>query len=310
LAVAGGIATPREFQFSGAEDDEDPMADVSVRPEGVDVERIMQQLRARIRERRPADYTESDVQQLASARLDQLLDSRGTHPKLAERFFRQPAPGPEVPTYEFENSTIFATHRGILRGLRALLRPVLKLFFNPDPISRALHLQAKTNAEFQRRLRARDEMDPLVAEVIRGLVVEVTRAGLEVQSLKLRLESLSTRLDFDERRARATDATGRPGMSHPPGPDQPATAGTQEAGGANRPEQRTGLGAPGQGGRRRRRRRRRRGSTGPAPSGWVPTPADPSGAPVSSLESAGPEEPNDDFEPGDAADDVRDSDEP
>ena len=246
------------------------MADVSVRPEAIDVEQIMQQLRTRIRERRGADYTETELQQLATARLDRLLDPRGQRAKPAEHFLRQPSPDPEIPTYEFEDSTIFATHRGILRSLRALFKPILKLFFNPDPISRALHLQARVNAEFERRFRQRAQLDPLIEDVIRGLVVEVTRASLEVQSLKLRLESLSTRLDFDDRRARSREMpSSSPNRAPSPEPQRAAGEESQAPARADQPSpQGSAVAGPGGERRRRRRRRRRRGGSAQTQPGW------------------------------------------
>ena len=291
------------------------MADVSVRPDAVDVEQIMQQLRTRIRERRGADFTDTEVHQLATAKLDQLLDPRGAHPKLAEQFLKQRSPGPDVPTYEFEDTTMFATHRGLLGAVRRLLRPILKLFFNPDPISRALHLQAKINAEFQRRFRQREEMDPVLAEVIRGLVVEVTRAGLEVQSLKLRLESLSTRMDFDDRRARSREGAAPVGLPRSPAPDQPPAAEGQVPIGTGRPDQRPnpGSAAPGGERRRRRRRRRRRGSSGQAPPVGGSSHPDSEGAETAPGESGGPPTADEDFDSTsfDAADDdSSDADEP
>jgi hypothetical protein len=53
--------------------------------------------------------------------------------------------------------------------------------------------------------------------VIHNLVVEVTRSTLEVKSLKMRLESMASRLDFDERRARALEGVVqyRPGVAAP-----------------------------------------------------------------------------------------------
>ncbi len=269
------------------------MADLNVRAEAVDVEHIMQQIRARIRERRGADYTDPELQQLAGARLEQLLEAHGADAGPGHRFLHPPAPAPDLPGYEFEDSTLFATHRGPLGALRKLLRPILKLFFNPDPLSRALHLQARLNKELQRRLRVREEMDPVLAEVIRGLVVEVTRAGLEVQSLKLRLESLATRLDFDERRGRSREipapsrqvsATAPPGDT--PGP--PA---------ANRPEARAvdGAGPTSERRRRRRRRRRRGGASGDNQAG-----ADSAGRGPLGEASGGPPSSDEDDAAGDA----------
>jgi hypothetical protein len=231
------------------------MADASGRPEAVDVEHVMQQLRARIRERRAPDYTEAELQQLASAKLEHLLDARGGRASALERFLQPRPPSPALPSYEFEDSTIFATHRGLLAAIRRLLRPVLKLFVNPDPVSRALHIQARLNAEYERRFRRREEMDPVFAEILRGLVVEITRAGLEIQSLRMRLESLSARLDFDERRARM------PGPHAGPRPAPVRQSVAAEPGAATAPEA-TGsesASAPGSERRRRRRRRRRRG---------------------------------------------------
>lgn len=272
------------------------MADVNVRPEAVDVELIMQQLRTRIRERRGADYTDAELQQLAGARLEQLVEARGAAASLGHRFLHPPAPAPELPGYEFEDSTLFATHRGPLGALRRLLRPILKLFINPDPLSRALHIQAGLNTEFQRRLRLREEMDPLLAEVIRGLVVEVTRAGLEVQSLKMRLESLATRLDFDERRGRSREIPATPAPSRQPVPGQPpAETPAQSVPGRVDPRPGEGAGPTGERRRRRRRRRRRGGVSGDS----QPTAESQHGGPL--AESSGAPLPIDDGDaPGDA----------
>ena len=55
------------------------------------------------------------------------------------------------------------------------------------------------------RLQTRDELDALNFEMFNNLVVEATRLGIEVKNLRMQVESLSTRLDFDERRARALE---------------------------------------------------------------------------------------------------------
>jgi hypothetical protein len=290
------------------------MADLNVRPEAVDVEHIMQQLRARIRERRGADYTDAELQQLAGARLEQLLEARGAGSSVGHRFLHPPTPGPDLPGYEFEDNTLFATHRGPLGALRKLLRPILKLFFNPDPLSRALHLQARLNTEFQRRLRLREEMDPVLAEVVRGLVVEVTRAGLEVQSLKMRLESLATRLDFDERRGRSREIPATPAPSRQQSPALPAETPGQAL--PVRSDQRPGdsAGPTGERRRRRRRRRRRGGATGdsqPAESrqGGPPAESSDTSLPIDDGIGAGDA---DEFLPSGAADEDigADTDEP
>ena len=41
--------------------------------------------------------------------------------------------------------------------------------------------------------------------MLHNLVLETTRMGIEVQNLRMRVESLSSRLDFSERRVRALE---------------------------------------------------------------------------------------------------------
>ena len=58
------------------------MADFNVRSDSVDVEQIMRQIRARIREKRGVDYTEAELQQLANVKLEKFLDPRGVRSDL------------------------------------------------------------------------------------------------------------------------------------------------------------------------------------------------------------------------------------
>ena len=46
----------------------------------------------------------------------------------------------------------------------------------------------------------------LFYEVLHNLVVEVTRASIDVKNMKMRVESIASRLEFNERRARALEA--------------------------------------------------------------------------------------------------------
>ena len=165
----------------------------------------MRQIRARIREKRGADYTEAELEQLANVKLERFLDPRGVRSDLVEQFRRRRVVAEAPPNYEFEETTLFETHRGLLRSIRNLLKPLLKLFFNPDKITTALHIQSEVNTQGERRLRYLEEREPLYYELIHNLVVEVTRLGIDVQNLKMRVESLSSRLDFDERRSRALE---------------------------------------------------------------------------------------------------------
>ena len=82
------------------------MADLSVRSDSVDVEQIMRQIRARIREKRGVDYTEAELQQLASVKLEKFLDPRGVRSDLVEQFKKHRIVSPAPPNFEFEDTTL------------------------------------------------------------------------------------------------------------------------------------------------------------------------------------------------------------
>src|SRR5436189_2971658 len=181
------------------------MSDFSVRSDGVDVEQIMRQIRSRIREKRGVDYTEEEVRELANVKLEKFIDPKGVRSGLLEEYRRVSTPAAPAPNYAFGEETLYETHRGPIRWIRALLRPLLKMQFNPNPLIQALHIQADLNQRNAERWAKREQLDALHYEIVHNLVVEVTRSTLEVKSLKMRLESMASRLDFDERRARALE---------------------------------------------------------------------------------------------------------
>jgi len=203
------------------------MSDFSVRSDNVDVEQIMRQIRSRIREKRGVDYTEEEIRELANVKLEKFIDPKGVRSNLLEEYRRVSTPEPPAPNFAFGEETLYETHRGPIRWIRALLRPFLKMLFNPNPLIQALHIQAGLNQKAAERNAKREQMDALHYEVIHNLVVELTRTGVEVKSLKMRLESMASRLDFDERRARALEGVVqyRPGavppLQVPSGQDQP-----------------------------------------------------------------------------------------
>jgi hypothetical protein len=226
------------------------MTDFQIRSDNVDVEQIMRQIRARIREKRGVDYTEEEIKELARVKLEKFLDPTGVRSDLLAQFRRTKAEMPTVPTYTFEDTTLFESRWAILRFTRKILRPVLKLFFSPNPLIHALHIQAELNARNARR----EELDALQYELIHNLVLETTRLGIQVKNLKMQVESMSSRLDFDERRARALEGVVqyRPGAVAPLQPPQGGGGGGREArDDAAAQERRT---------RRRRRRGRKTGS--------------------------------------------------
>lgn len=188
------------------------MPDFNVRSDAVNVEQIMEQIRARIREKRGVDYTEAEIRELASVKLEKFLDPRGVRSDLLEQFRKAQPPysPPELPNFAFEDQTLFESTRGPLRLVRRLLQPILKLFFNPNPLIQALNIQSKLNASLAEREAKRDAaryaFDQLHYEVMHNLVLETTRLGIEVKNLKMRIESLASRLEFNERRARALES--------------------------------------------------------------------------------------------------------
>jgi hypothetical protein len=271
------------------------MTDFTIRSESVDVEQIMRQIRARIQEKRGTDYTEEQVRELANVRLEKFLDPKNLRSDLLEQFRRsrpaiQEDPPPVEAPYEFTPDTLFASHRAPLRLMRRLLAPLLKLFFNPNPLIHVLQKQAEFNVDLMKREqrrriefeRSRSEWNALYYEVLHNLVLETTRNGIELKNLKMRVEALASRLDFSERRVRALEGVVqyRPEAFRPRERDRErdrprATRSDQTTegealdpalvpSGEGAPHQPTTLTAavPGEGRRRRRRRRGRRAGEG------------------------------------------------
>src|SRR5512141_1709293 len=132
------------------------MPDFNVRSDSVNVEQIMDQIRARIRDKRGVDYTEEQIRELAAVKLEKFLDPRGVRSDLLDQFRRsQPPPSPlTVPLYPFEDTTLFDSHRGVIRFFRRLFRPLLKLFFNSNALAQSLHQQTIINRQTVDRLDA------------------------------------------------------------------------------------------------------------------------------------------------------------
>jgi hypothetical protein len=237
------------------------MSDFSVRSDNVDVEQIMRQIRARIRDKRGVDYTEEEIRELANVKLEKFLDPKGVRSDLLQQY-RASRETPDAPrNFAFEDTTIYASSRPLLRTIRRLLNPLLKLFVNPNPMIEALHIQSRLNDSYNRS-------EALYYELVHNLVLETTRLGLEVKSLKMRLESMASRLDFDERRARALEGVVqyRPGAVAPLQPptgqrDERRDQGQQAHQGqqGQRPQSQFSNALDNEGNERRSRRRRRRG---------------------------------------------------
>ena len=202
------------------------MTDFSVKSDSVDVEQIMRQVRSRIREKRGVDYTEDEIRELASVKLERFLDPKGVRSDLLEQYRMRREASTTARNYSFEDTTLYESSRPLLRAIRKLLNPILKLFFNPTPVVEALHIQSKLNDNY-------NQAESLYYELIHNLVLETTRLGIEVKNLKMRVESMSSRLDFDERRARALEGVVqyRPGTVAPLQPPAAGGGGSSSGGG-------------------------------------------------------------------------------
>lgn len=251
----------------------------------VDVEQIMRDIRARISQRHGIELSAQQIHELAARRLEAILDPRSINPTLMQQLRRGADAAPDIPAapadagYTFEENTLYETHRGVLRFFRRLLNPILKLFFNPNPLVHALHTQAALNREAAareaERQRLQAEWNALHYEILQRLVTEVSRVSVEMQSLTLRVESLTARVDFNDRKVRSLDTppSGRQQprpVDQPPAPQQTAPA-SGDAPATETPA--AADGTPGAEGTRKRRRRRRgrRGSGTGAEGGAAAT---------------------------------------
>jgi hypothetical protein len=285
------------------------MAEPNTRSDQVNVEQIMQQIRARIREKRGVDSTEQQIRELATAKIEGILGSDTTRSELLDTLRRggtSPREGTPV-----EDESVLGFSRGPLGWIRRLLRPILGLFFSPSELVHALQRQAGVNARHQ-------QYDEVSFELLQDLVLETTRLEIEVKKLEMRLESQSSRFDFAERRARSLEGIVRYQSEQAPDTDRGQRRTSPERGlpertapertAPERPEP-AQAGSPGQqapgrdaepagGGdarRRRRRRRGRRGGLSRAPGESVPgsgeqvsggpTPAEAGGAESGGSES-------------------------
>ena len=219
------------------------MAEFNIESDSVDVTRIMEQIRQRIHEKRGTDYTEQQIRELATVKLGRFLDPRQVRSDLVEHYrhleppepipYERPGPVPEQ--FDFDEHTIYASSRGLMgkliRLIRKLLNPILKLFFNPNPVVFALTRQAEINARtlqllqhqtdlaerVAKRAAARQELDALNYEVLNNLVVEMTRLSVDMKNHRMLVASVAGRLDFDERRARALESVVQSRSPQPPG---------------------------------------------------------------------------------------------
>lgn len=165
---------------------------IEIRSDDVDVDAIMRTIRKRIEEKKKGLYTEEELEQIADRRLDAVLDAHEFNSDFIADFRAEP----ERWNYRFNPETLYRSSRGfvgqLLERVRSLLRPVQKLFWNPNPMISALSRQADLNAYY--------------IHVLHNLALELTRLNLEVQDLKNRNLQLQGRLELQERREKTLES--------------------------------------------------------------------------------------------------------
>ncbi len=162
------------------------MSTFSAKGSDIDVEAIMANIRKKIEEKREELYTEEEVKEIAEMRLDAILDSNEFNSDFVAAFRARDVQW----NYSFTPETIYQSSAGskggLIRKLRSLLNPVLKLFFNPNPMISALTRQADLNRYY--------------VLLLNNMTTEVTRLNLELTNLKARLRTLGVRVDFQTKR--------------------------------------------------------------------------------------------------------------
>lgn len=233
----------------------------------------MREIRARVSTQHGIELSNQQIQELAARRLEAILDPKTVKPSLMDELRRSagiapdPLPPEPEPTYSFDEDALYESSGSVVRVIRRLLNPLLNLLINPKALIQALSAQVRLNSAAAAReaeeRRRRVEWNGLHFEILRRLVVDIARADLERQNLALQVESLSAKVDFNERRVRAFEQsqlqvrpaprTPEPLIAATPTPAAPqavaADQGSTEGADASR--------------RRRRRRRGRRTGAGP-----------------------------------------------
>jgi hypothetical protein len=186
------------------------MSEFTIRSESVDVDQIMKQIRQRILEKRGADYTEDQIRELASVRLEKFLDPKSLRSDLLDQFRKsRPAAIAEPPVItppHASEQTDFLRRTAALCASPQAVQPAAEIAVQPEHAAPVLHTQAQFNVDLPSARRAarsssiaRARNGTRYYEVLHNLVLETTRMGIEVQNLRMKTESLSSRLDFSER---------------------------------------------------------------------------------------------------------------
>ena len=163
-----------------------------IKAEGVDVEAVQRAIRERIEEKKKGLYDDDELRALAERDLEPVLEAADLSGALLEEFRARDGQW----NYSFDPETLYRSSRGAvgqaLEAVRRVLRPIQKLFWNPNPMISALSRQSDLNR--------------YSAHLLHNLVLELTRLNLEVRELKSRNLQLAARLDLLVRREKTLES--------------------------------------------------------------------------------------------------------
>jgi len=162
-----------------------------IKAEGVDVARLLADIHARIEERKGGLYTEEELRTISERALEGVLQPRELRGDLLEEFRARDSSW----NFSFDKDTLYRSSRGVvgraLETARRVLRPVQKLFWNPNPMISALSRQSDLNR--------------FHVHLLHNLVLELSRLSLEVQELRSRNLDLAGRLEALARREKTLE---------------------------------------------------------------------------------------------------------
>jgi hypothetical protein len=162
-----------------------------IKGDTVSVDEIMRSIRKRIEEKRQTLYTDDEIRHIAEHRLDAVLDAHDFNSDFISDFRSEPVRW----NYQFSPETLYRSSRGavgqMLEKVRRLLKPIQKLFWNPNPMIAALSRQSDLNSYY--------------IHLMHNMAVEMTKLNLEVQDLKNRVLQLQGRLELQIRREKTLE---------------------------------------------------------------------------------------------------------
>src|SRR5215472_3126527 len=113
-----------------------------------DLKALLQEVRKRIEEKKGTVYSAEELREIAEYPLRGVLDAHEFKSTLLREFREQP----ERWNFRFGKDTLYRSSRGglgsVLESVRALLRPIQKLFWNPNPMIAALSRQSDLNEAY------------------------------------------------------------------------------------------------------------------------------------------------------------------